>query len=654
MEGFGDGLDGYVDVDDGMARYVLARAEEEFADARVEKRSIDTREAFEARRDAVRDAVLSSIGGLPDRMDDPSVETTGRIDREGYAIESIVLESRPAFHVTANCYVPEGEGPHPAVLFLCGHVDDPKGDPYNQRACIELARNGFVVLIVDPIAQGERLQYRDPETGEAIVGGGGGVFAHCYAGQKCFHAGANLARYMIHDARCGLDYLEARADVDGDRIGAAGASGGGIQTLYLALLDDRLAAAAPCCSVTTRREWLKTGKRIDAEQLIHAAIPRGIDYDDLLAGMAPRPVCIGSATSDEYFPIEGAREAVDRVRRIYGLYDAEERVHFVVADRPHCSVHELGDEVLEWLHDRLADGEYTRHEDLSTVDRADLQCTPSGSVREAYPDERTIDDLIREYVAGRTGPADAEPDPSEVRDAVVETLDLDREDCDLSPRVVERTTADGLDVERLWFRTERDPDAVVAGLLVSDPGSTADSPAVVLYERGTAELPDRSGDVAALAAEYGTVLVFDPRGVGAVRNRAIPIPNWVEDYYGIYGTEFKLAYDALLLGTSLLGMRVYDVLRAASLLRGETDADGVSLVGEGIGATHALYAAGVARNVDRVVLRDMGPSFAEMATARDPPFRPELAAFDVVGDRERVLAALDRRNVRVETATGKP
>ncbi|WP_114576935.1 S9 family peptidase [Saliphagus sp. LR7] len=659
MEGFGDAIDGYVDVEDGMARYVLARAEEQFADARAEKRSIDSREEFERRREDVRAAFRSSIGGLPDRMADPSIETTGRLDRTGYAIESVVFESRPDFHVTANCYVPDGRGPHPAVLFLCGHVDDPKADPYNQRACIELARNGFVVLIVDPIAQGERLQYRDPETGEAIVAGGGGVFAHCYVGQKCFYAGANLARYMIHDARCGLDYLEARADVDGDRIGATGSSGGGIQTLYLAALDDRVAAAAPCCSVTTRREWLKTGKRIDAEQSIPAAIPRGIDYDDLLTRMAPRPVCVGAAASDEYFPIEGSREAVDRTRRIYDLYGAGERVNFVVADRPHCSVYELGDGVLEWLCERLGDDEYTPHEDVPIADRTELRCTPAGSVREAYPDERMIDDLIREYVAettpGGTGSDDGvESDPSGMRDAVIETFDLDREGCELSPRVVERTTVKGLDVERLWFKTERDPDAVVAGVLVSDPRSAADGPAVVLYEGGTEELPARSDDVAALAAEYGAVLVFDPRGVGAVRNREIPIPTWVEDYYGIYGTEFKLAYDALLLGTSLLGMRVYDVIRAAEFLCQETGGDRVSFVGEGTGATHALYAAAAARDVDRVALRDMGPSFAEMATDRNPPFRPELTAFDVVRtcDRERTLAALARRNVAVES--GEP
>lgn len=75
-----------------------------------------------------------------------------------------------------------------------------------------------------------------------------GVFGHAYAGQKCFYAGANVARYMIHDARCGFDYLCGRPDADTDRLGVTGSSGGGMQTMYLCLLDDRVDVAAPAVS----------------------------------------------------------------------------------------------------------------------------------------------------------------------------------------------------------------------------------------------------------------------------------------------------------------------------------------------------------------------------------------------------------------------
>lgn len=660
MNGFGPAVSGYFDVEGQLSRYLRRRAADHFSTERDGKRAIDSRTEFEARRERVRDDFLSAIGGLPDRPADLSVENRGVVDRDGYSVELLTYESRPDFHVTANCYVPDAEGPHPGVLFLCGHVDEAKTDEFNRKACAELALNGFVVLVVDPVAQGEREQYRDPETGDALVSGGGGVFAHCYAGQQCFYAGANIARYMIHDARCGLDYLHDRQDVDEDRIGVTGTSGGGIQTEYLMLVDDRIDAAAPCCAVTEREEWLQTGKSIDAEQNVYGAISREINYDDLVTAMAPRPVCVGAAASDQYFPVEGVHETHERARRVYDLYDAAENLDLVVADETHCSVYEFGDSIFEWLCDHLGAGEFESHEGgLAVADETELHCTPEGSVCAAFDDERTIDALIREYVAencpdaGTTG-TDGTDSPTGLRRTVTEKFDLDRERCDLHPRYVSESEWEGLTVEHVWFRTERDPDAVVAGVLVSDPESDAGSdgsgepPAVVLYEEGTEELPERSEELASHAEEYGAVLAFDPRGVGAVRNRHVPIPNWVDDYYDLYGTEFTFAYDALMMETSLFAMRVYDVLRAVELLRSETGSEQVALVGEGVGAYHALYAAVADESVEAIGLRDLGPSFREMATSREYPYDPRLTVFDVIGDCDLpdLLAALDDRGLR--------
>jgi len=79
-------------------------------------------------------------------------------------------------------------------------------------------------------------------------------------------------------------------------------------------------------------------------------------------------------------------------------------------------------------------------------------------------------------------------------------------------------------------------------------------------------------------------------------------------------------------------MRVYDVLRASESLQSELSSEPVALVGEGIGAVHALYAAVVDRAVAAVDLRELGPSFYEMATNRTFPLRPQLTVFDVLED----------------------
>lgn len=659
MDGFDTGVDGFYSVENQLHGYLRRRADRHFEATREEKRAIDSREAFEARQERIREDFLDGIGGLPDRPDDLSVEVTGTLERDGYAVENVVFESLPDFHVTANCYVPGDEGPHPALLFTCGHVEEAKVDPENQKTCIDLARNGFVVLAVDPLCQGERLQYTDPETGESIVRGAGGVFAHCYAGQQCYYAGANLARWMIHDDRRALDYLHDRADVDEDRVGAVGTSGGGMQVIYLALVEDRLDAAVPCCYVTDRRAWYATGKPQDAEQNVYGAIARGIDDDDLLAGMAPHPVCIGAAQSDEYVPIDGTHDAYERLRRVWDLYDASEDVELNVTDTVHASVWELRDGIFEWICEQLGDAPY-EPTDPEPLPAAKLRCTPDGSVRGAYEDERTIPDLVGEYVAesdpeARTGSTVEDPgtDAERIRETVTERFDLDRDGCDLHRRITAENEEDGLTVERVFFQTERNPDVVVAGVLASDPEVAPDdaTPAVVCYEEGTRELPERSDDLAALAREYGVAFAFDPRGTGAVRPRDA-IPAWIDDFHALYGTEANLANRALLLERSPFGDRVYDVGRAVEFLRAETGSDSVALVGEGVGAYHALYAGAVDPGVETLELRDLGPGFREMATSYEYPYDPRLLAVDVVGDCDvpRVLAALraDEREVRVD------
>lgn len=647
MLGFGDALDGYHDTAGSLRRYLRERAEPAFRETAAEKESLSGQAAFERRRASVREAVVSGIGGLPVVPTEPAVERTGTVAGDDYTIHNLLVETWDDHHVPANCYVPDGDGPFPAALFLCGHVDDPRADADNQRACQELASNGFVVAVADPVCQGERTQYLTD--GEAAFTGSGGVSGHCYAGHRAFHAGSTLASYMLHDDRCVLSALLGRPEVDDDRVVALGTSGGGTRAGYLAVIDDRLDALAPCCATTTRREWLKTGQRIDAEQVVPGAIPQGIDYDDFLTGIAPAPICIGAATADRYFPVEGLHEAVERVRRVYELYDAGDRVHLTTAETTHCSVWEVGTEVFEFCCGTLGEGAYEPRDDHTIRDAETLRCTETGRVVDAFADERTIGDLLR---ADRpASPEAGAVGPDEIRDRVREAFSLDREACPLRPRFPDHPveTPDGLDVQHVWFKTERDPDALVAGVLVSDPAVASTTPAVVCFEDGTTELDDRLSDVRSLAAEHGTILAFDPRGAGAVRNRRLPIHSWVDEYDALYGTEFKLAYDALLLDTSLVALRTFDICRAVAFLRSYTDASAVSVVGEGNGAVHAVYAAAVTEQVARLDVRELGQSFRERTIDPELSFDPSLTAYDVIGrcDVPTVVAALERRGVQV-------
>ena len=156
---------------------------------------------------------------------------------DGFRIEKLAYESLPGFWVTANLYAPaDGEGPFPAVLLAPGHEASGKQSQYSFG--VNLARNGIVALAIDPLGQGERLQYFDPERKASIIGGSTGE--HGEANIPAMLVGENIARYFINDSMRAIDYLIARPDVDAKRIGALGCSGGGTSTAYLGALDPRL------------------------------------------------------------------------------------------------------------------------------------------------------------------------------------------------------------------------------------------------------------------------------------------------------------------------------------------------------------------------------------------------------------------------------
>src|ERR1035438_8676258 len=116
---------------------------------------------------------------------------------------------------------------------------------YNYSFGVNLARNGIVVLIYDPMGQGERLQYYDEQKKASQVGGP--TAEHSEANVAALAIGDGIARYMVNDAMRAVDYLTARKDVDGSRIGALGCSGGGTVTAYFAALDDRVKVAGRAC-----------------------------------------------------------------------------------------------------------------------------------------------------------------------------------------------------------------------------------------------------------------------------------------------------------------------------------------------------------------------------------------------------------------------
>lgn len=314
--------DALLDWMDRIAQSQLSRREAAIA-------SIKTVAAAKERKQAVRAKVLELIGGLPDYHGPLEAWITGRIDAGPYFIEKLVLESLPHYYITANLYRPNASGRYPGVLLPLGHWEN--GKPAVERIAANLAVKGFVVLAYDPVGQGERLQAYDRRLERSLAGGA--TDQHFMTGCQALLIGQSFARYRIWDAKRALDYLVSRPEVDADRIGCTGCSGGGTLTTYISALDPRIKVAAPACYMNSFR-ILFTGPVGDSEQSLPDFLSSGLDQTDYVELFSPKPWLI-SSTEQDFFTPAGARLVYEEARRWYRIYGAEDKVKWVVGPGGH-------------------------------------------------------------------------------------------------------------------------------------------------------------------------------------------------------------------------------------------------------------------------------------------------------------------------------
>src|SRR4029079_13215151 len=276
-----------------------------------------------------RKKITTCFGEFPHKTP-LNAKVTGKLERDAYTIEKVVFEGRPGFFVTANLYVPHAAKKKklPGVVGSCGHSLTGKGEPAYQSFCQGLARmgNGYVVLIFDPIGQGERLQYAHVEKPHRP---GVGVGEHRLAGNQQFLVGDFFGSWRAWDGIRALDYLLSRPEVDPKHVGITGNSGGGTMTTWLAGVESRWTMAAPSCFVTTFRRNLENELPADTEQCPPRALAQHLDHADFLAAMAPRPVLI-LAKERDYFDVRGAEEAYRRLKPLYALLGAEDNIRLFI------------------------------------------------------------------------------------------------------------------------------------------------------------------------------------------------------------------------------------------------------------------------------------------------------------------------------------
>jgi cephalosporin-C deacetylase-like acetyl esterase len=596
----------------------------------------------------LREFFIEQLGGFPERTP-LNAKTVGVIEADGYRIEKVIFDSRPNHRITANFYLPDGEGPFPGVAVSSGHSRTAKTADYNQRFAIAMARNGMAALAFDPIGQGERSQILDEEGKPRISGT---TTEHFLIGVGSTLVGRNTASYRVWDAMRALDYLESRDEIDPKRLGMTGCSGGGTLTSYTMALDDRVACAAPACYLTTFRRLIETIGPQDAEQNIYGQVSFGLDQPDYVLLRAPRPTLISSTTGD-FFDIEGAWDNFRQAKRIYGRLGRPEQVDLVEIEGGHGVQPQNLATITHWMQRWLLDrDEPVEVAPFAVRTEKELLCTESGQVLR-LPGERSVFDLNAEReaeLAPMRRKLWEQSSADEMRERVRSLLGVRREAERPAPEWedVGRVSREDYHIDKVILRTD---NAVLPALTFHPPSPEQDDAYLYLNENGKLGDAAAGGEIEKLLAENRVVVSVDLRGqgeTGAGRSDSL-LGDW-KPYY--------LAY---LLGKPLVGIQTEDALTAAHFVAHyQTEKPRrVHLVGVGNVGIVALHAA--ALQPDRfasVTLRDTPQDWASLVGKSMPEGRLTTAVHSVLEvydlpDLEKLAGGDKVRRSEAEESVGQ-
>ena len=288
------------------------------------------------------------------RRSELNVRVTGIIQRNGYHIEKLYYESLPNLYVRANLYVPDSlKGPAPAILYVCGHA--PTQKVHYQAHPAKFARLGFVCLIIETIQWGE------------VLGEHWGCYARGWF--NWYSRGYTPGGVEVWNAMRGLDLLSERPEVDKERLGVTGISGGGAQSWFIAAADPRIKAAAPVCGASTLEAQVSTRTidgHCDCMMPINTYL---IDFQNIGALIVPRPLLIGQADRDGLNKVESVRRIYNDLKKIYTLYDVPEKIGYVETPGGH-SYHQISREkIFSFFLEHLM-GKHVSPEEAGDIDES--------------------------------------------------------------------------------------------------------------------------------------------------------------------------------------------------------------------------------------------------------------------------------------------
>jgi len=290
------------------------------------------RSAAEAWQKTLRAKLTDLLGGFPAVRTPlrPAVLETRTFP--GYRREKIVFDTRPGSTMLAYVLLPsQARTPAPTMICVPGHgrgVDDIVGIDeqgrdrtdkagYQHDFAIQVAEAGMAAVAIEPLGFGCR---RDPINARA---GLSRKACEPVAGSALM-LGQTMIGWRVWDIMRTVDYIATRSELDANRVGCMGISGGGTATLFSTALEPRLRVALVSGYLNTFRD--SVGSLAHCIDNYVPGILNWAEMYDIGGLIAPRPLFVESGEKDNIFPIQASIESFGHVRDIYATFGATDRI----------------------------------------------------------------------------------------------------------------------------------------------------------------------------------------------------------------------------------------------------------------------------------------------------------------------------------------
>jgi len=257
--------------------------------------------SWEGRANLIREGIIKGmkLDQMPETTGNFNAIVNSTKEMDGYVVDNIAIESFPGFYITGNLYRPiQTDQKFAAILNPHGHLQNKRFTNYVQLRSAVLARMGAIVFSYDMVGYGECTQV-DHRMPIAML-------------------------LQTWNSKRVLEYLLSRQDVDPERIGMTGGSGGATQTFLLTAIDERIKASAPVVQVSAH---FFGGCVCESGMPIHKRKEYQTNNVEIAALAAPRPLLLVSNGED--WTRNTPRVEYPFIQKVYALYEADYRVENV-------------------------------------------------------------------------------------------------------------------------------------------------------------------------------------------------------------------------------------------------------------------------------------------------------------------------------------